>query len=112
MYSVKARRHDLGAPLRRVLTSPILAAEVRKLTLARHVSHKNHGVTHHGGRNRPYLPNYWEFDLPPAVTTRPGPNAIIRYTAGVIAASASANFAPPSPTPPNTNISDSSTSAG
>eukprot|EP00956_Cyclotella_meneghiniana_P009885 scaffold13666_cov54-Cyclotella_meneghiniana.AAC.2 len=68
--------------------------------------HENHGVTHHGGRNRPYLPNYWELDLPPAATTLPGPNAIIRYTAGVIAASASADFAPPSPSPPNKNISD------
>eukprot|EP00956_Cyclotella_meneghiniana_P022198 scaffold41617_cov75-Cyclotella_meneghiniana.AAC.3 len=45
-------------------------------------------------------------------TTRPRPNANIRYTAGVITASTSANFAPPSLTPPNTNISDSSTSAG
>eukprot|EP00956_Cyclotella_meneghiniana_P028994 scaffold69111_cov80-Cyclotella_meneghiniana.AAC.1 len=74
--------------------------------------HKNHGVTHHGGGNRPYLPNYWELDLPPAATTPPGPNAIIRYTAGVIAASASADFAPSSPSPPNTNISGSSISAG
>eukprot|EP00956_Cyclotella_meneghiniana_P037404 scaffold138109_cov22-Cyclotella_meneghiniana.AAC.1 len=28
----------------------------------------------------PYLPNYWEFDLPPAATTRPGPSANIRNT--------------------------------
>ena len=69
-------------------------------------------ATHHGGRSWPYLPNYWELHLPPAATAPPGPNANIRYTAGVIAASASADFAPPSPTQPNTNIFNSSTSAG
>ena len=69
-------------------------------------------ATHHGGRSWPYLPNYWELHLPPAATAPPGPNANIRYTAGVIAASASADLAPPPPTPLNTNISDSSISAG
>eukprot|EP00956_Cyclotella_meneghiniana_P043115 scaffold253363_cov122-Cyclotella_meneghiniana.AAC.1 len=64
-----------------------------------------------GGRNRPYLPNYWEFDLPPAATTLPGPNSTIRYTTDVIAASASTEFAPPSPTLPNLNIFNSFTSA-
>ena len=102
----------MGANLENATGAPETSSHVHFQQKTRSAKHKNHGVTHHGGRNRPYLPNYWEFDLPPAATTQPRPNAIIRYTASVIAASASANFAPPSPSPQNTNISDSSTSAG
>ena len=60
---------------------------VHELTLARHLNHKNHGVTHHGGHYCPYLPNYWELDIPPAAATCQGPERNIRNTTGGVAPS-------------------------
>eukprot|EP00956_Cyclotella_meneghiniana_P008950 scaffold12282_cov75-Cyclotella_meneghiniana.AAC.2 len=70
---------------------------------------QNHCLTLCGGHYWPLLNNYRELDLPPSATTLPVPNAIIRGTADVIAASTSINFAPPSPTRLEMNISDSFT---
>eukprot|EP00956_Cyclotella_meneghiniana_P008205 scaffold10917_cov68-Cyclotella_meneghiniana.AAC.3 len=77
----------LGVSIRHVLTWPDPHCEgvrcVRKLTIVRHLNHKNYGVTHHSGHYWPYLPNYWELDLPPAPTILPGPNTNIHNTRSV-----------------------------
>eukprot|EP00956_Cyclotella_meneghiniana_P019709 scaffold34128_cov39-Cyclotella_meneghiniana.AAC.2 len=56
---------------------------------------------HHGRHFWPYLLNYWEFGLPPAATTPPGPNVNIQHTVRQCHCYihfTSANFTPPSPT--------------
>ena len=94
-----ASRHNLGATIRDVLTSPDSTSPAldpqkpASPTMADEI-----------GRISPTTASL-TFPLQPQLSQQP--NANICYTAGVIAASTSANFAPPSPTPPNTNISGS-----
>eukprot|EP00956_Cyclotella_meneghiniana_P036577 scaffold127589_cov46-Cyclotella_meneghiniana.AAC.1 len=102
MHCTTASRHNLGATIRDVLTSPDSTSPAldpqkpASPTMADEI-----------GRISPTTASL-TFPLQPQLSQQP--NANICYTAGVIAASTSTNFAPPSPTPPNTNISGCVTS--
>eukprot|EP00956_Cyclotella_meneghiniana_P002042 scaffold2272_cov35-Cyclotella_meneghiniana.AAC.5 len=71
MQCTKASRHALRACIRRVLTSPDPCCEGAPAHISPARVCQKPWRHLRDGRNRPYLPNYWEFDLPPAATIRP-----------------------------------------